>query len=72
MKMFARPSGKFEEDLKVYRNEAAKLLEVVVLEEGWERQLRHERVERWIWKGFLSFTPVFMSYKIQAIQARQI
>jgi len=46
MKMFARPSGKFEEDLKVYRNEAAKLLEVVVLEEGWERQLRHERVER--------------------------
>jgi len=46
MKMFSKPSGKFEEDLKVYRNEAAMLLEVVVLEEGWERQLRHERVER--------------------------
>lgn len=26
MKMFSRPSCKFEEDLKVYRNEAAKLL----------------------------------------------
>jgi hypothetical protein len=46
MKMFSRPSCKFEEDLKVYRNEAAKLLEEVVLKEGWERQLRHERVER--------------------------
>jgi hypothetical protein len=70
--MFSWPSCKFEEDLKVYRNEEANLLEEVVLKEGWEGQLRHERVGRWIWKGFPSFIPVFMSYKIQAIQARQI